>query len=215
MNRSDNVFNAAPLGSGGVSGYVFIKAALVCRSIVAGKLRAGRGLSSATAITATTAATVYRGRILTGTLAAVSHTVGRLNGLIRVGLVGAAQARATVQAKLTKLHRIFLSGSTEASASVSGSLKRMQAIALSATSEATASVSGVLSRITRKFMTGNTEAQASVSGMIYRGRYLKASGDFSATTSGFLNESTRSRAAAERTAIVPPDGRSVIVPKGT
>ena len=215
MNRSDNLFNAAPLGSGGVSGYVFIKAALVCRSIVAGKLRAGRGLLSAITITATTAASVYRGRVLTGTIAAVSHTVGRLNGLISVGLVGAVQARASVQAKLTKLHRIFLSGSAEASASVFGSLKRMQPIALSANSEATASVSGVLSRITRKFMAGNTEALARVSGMFYRGRYLKASGGFSATTSGFLNESTRSRAAAERTAIVPPDGRSVIVPKGT
>ena len=215
MNRSDNVFNAAPLGSRGVSGYVFIKAALVCRSIVAGKLHAGRGLSSAITITATTAAPLYRGRILTGTIAAVSYTVGRLNALIGVGLVGAVQARATVQAKLTKLHRIFLSGSTEASASVFGSLKRMRAVALSANSEATASVSGALSRITRKFMTGNTEALARVSSMIYRGRYLKASGGFSATTSGFLNESTRSRAAAERTAIVPPDGRSVIIPKGT
>ena len=215
MNRSDNLFNAAPLGSGGVSGYVFIKAALVCRSIVAGKLRASRRLSSAITITATTAATVYRGRVLTATIAAVSHTVGRLNGLISVGLVGATQASATVQVKLTKLHRIFLSGSIEASASVSGSLKRMQPVALSANSEATASVSGVLSRITRKFMAGNTEALARVSGMFYRGRYLKASGGFFATTSGFLNEATRSRAAAERTAIVPPDGRSVIVPKGT
>ena len=215
MNRSDNLFNATPLGSGGVSGYVFIKAALVCRSIVAGKLRASRRLSSAITITATTAATVYRGRVLTATIAAVSHTVGRLNGLISVGLVGATQASATVQVKLTKLHRIFLSGSIEASASVFGSLKRMQSVALSANSEATASVSGVLSRITRKFMTGNTEALAKVSGMICRGLYLKASGGFFATTSGFLNEATRSRAAAERTAIVPPDGRSVIVPKGT
>lgn len=194
---------------------MFIKAALVCRSIVAGKLRASRRLSSAITITATTAATVYRGRVLTATIAAVSHTVGRLNGLISVGLVGATQASATVQVKLTKLHRIFLSGSIEASASVFGSLKRMQSVALSANSEATASVSGVLSRITRKFMTGNTEALAKVSGMICRGLYLKASGGFFATTSGFLNEATRSRAAAERTAIVPPDGRSVIVPKGT
>ena len=194
---------------------MFIKAALVCRSIVAGKLRVGRGLSSAITITATTATPIYRGRVLTGTIAAVAHTVGRLNGLISVGLVGAVQARATVQAKLTKLHRIFLSGSTEASASVFGSLKRMQPVALSANNEATASVSGVLSRITRKFMTVNTEALAKVSGMICRGLYLKASGGFFATTSGFLNEATRSRAAAERTAIVPPDGRSVIVPKGT
>lgn len=171
-----------------------LKASVSPTASVQGKLKAGRYLSS----------------VLTAQ-AAVS---ARLGGYRAVGLSASLNAVASVQGTLTRLHRVWLVGSTTAAATVTANIRTVRKVSLSASLAAVASTSAKLGRITRKFLAAQMDGAATVAGVLRKGRLLKASLEAQANVSCELNESSRSRATVDRTAIVPADFRTVLVPKG-
>lgn len=214
MNRSSNVFNTAPLGSGGASGFIFLAATQVCQVTYGAILNVGRMLRASVSPEVQSTAKLTAGRMLKSTVQAQANVVGVLRRYAAVYLSAVCDASATTTAALTKWHQKFLSSTVDAIASVTGNVRKIQKVSLAAVENAEALFTVKLTKLTQVFLAGTTTATAVVSGMLRKGIRLSASVDVVCSTEAVLNESSRTRAAAERISYIQPDGRVAVVPKG-
>lgn len=214
MNRSSNVFNTAPLGSGGASNFIFIAASLVCQATYGAVLKVGRKLKSSIDPAIQSSGILRAGRQLKCALQAQAVVTGNLRQYVAVYLAASLVAAAATQAKLSKWHRKWLSSAQSAAASVTGALRKVRKVGLAASQSAQASSTAVLSAVTQKFLSGAATGVAIMTGRITKGIRLRSSLTGFGGVTGVLNESSRVRAAAERIAFIPPDNRVVFISKG-
>ena len=211
MNRSSNVFNAAPLGSGGRSGFIFVKASQVCTSSVVVVLRAGRKLKAVLSPAGSWVAKLAAGRYLAASANAIASVTARLFGYIAVNLTGAVNAILSSTGVLSHVHRTWLTAVQSCEVVSLAALRAVRKVTLVGAVSASIYSHALLGKITQKFLASNTSGNAQVSGKAIRGVLLKGTVNSAAVIEGILNESSRSRASLERTSIVPFDQRRVMV----
>lgn len=171
MNRFNNVFNAASLGSGGVSRRVFMQAAQACRATCSAVIRAGRKLSSSISPTASLTGVLRVGGVLRGAIHPQAVVHARL--LRRVALSASQSAQATVSAVLRRIHPENLQSQVSAGANWVGH-KLSAGRKLAASLTVTAFVSGRLNMFCRARASVERTAYA-----LFDARTIQVQGDYS------------------------------------
>ena len=214
MNRSSNVLNSSPLGSGGKSLLSFVTASLVCKAVCTAAQTMGKQLKAHLLTKANTAVVLRAGRVLKSASQPNAVVFGLLGKRSAVYVAAAGNISVATTAVLSRLRMKKVSAACLAQANTVAVLRSVRKITLAAICSAQATSLGILSRYSRKYLAIPGFGQVTYQAKLTVARRLKASVTAQCDVIAYLNESTRSRASAERTIILPFASRTVIVPKG-
>jgi len=148
MNKTSNLFNSSPLGSGESSSKIYVKAQLICRATYSAVITVGRRLKATAVSAAQTTATLRAGRPLKSSIeASAANTTAILHAMHPVAMSANQDASASIVANLSKRTRKYLSATVDASASIVAHIRR--ALPMRIVLNAVASVTAYLNESSR------------------------------------------------------------------